>query len=72
MSVEIIHRYTCPITGTVADVSNDDGHPAGWFTLNGELYAPEAQGVIAQRVMRGIVDPAVLTSPNGNAPGDVV
>lgn len=70
MPVQVIYRYTCPITGSVVDCEDLGSHPDGWFTLNGDSYAPQAQGVIAQRIGRGITAPSELTAPMGTVADD--
>lgn len=50
MPVTIICRFSCPITYLVAEVEQGSADPAGWFVLNNEHYAPQAQLLIAQRI----------------------
>jgi hypothetical protein len=48
MPVENINRYTCPVTGQI-EYGTDV--PPGWFTIEGQVFSPDAQTPLAQYVV---------------------
>ncbi len=48
MPANMITRFTCPVTGTVVYAGD---LPADWFTINDEVFSPEAKLPLAQYIL---------------------
>jgi hypothetical protein len=62
-------KFVCPVTGVEAVVDSPEA-PEGWGTINNEHVAPQAQPIIANRVLFAIaqVPPLPLDGPGALAP----